>query len=61
MAHFLLMLTFFSFQDHNKRCLDVLEPYLQGDKRALKWLRRETDLKIGLANAGPGGIYINWD
>ena len=48
------------FQDHNKRCLDVLEPYLRDDKRAFKWIQREAQRGIGIANAGPGGISIDW-
>ncbi|CCM03196.1 uncharacterized protein FIBRA_05320 [Fibroporia radiculosa] len=45
---------------HNKECLDVLEPFLGKDKRALKWLRREAERGIGLAKAGPGGLAIDW-
>jgi Xaa-Pro aminopeptidase len=48
-------------KEHNQRCRDLLEPYLKDDKRALKWLRRESERGIGLAPSGPGGIYINWD
>ncbi|KAI0784645.1 peptidase M24, structural domain-containing protein [Abortiporus biennis] len=47
-------------KDHNRRCLEKLEPYLRDDKRALKWLRREADRGIGLAPA-PGGVVIDWD
>lgn len=39
----------------------MLQPYLQEDKRALKWLKREADRNIGLAKAGPGGFTIDWD
>ncbi|THG97860.1 hypothetical protein EW026_g4233 [Hermanssonia centrifuga] len=48
-------------KDHNRRCLEKLEPYLREDKRALKWLRREAERSIGLASPGPGGISIDWD
>jgi len=48
-------------KDHNKKCLERLEPYLKDDKRALKWLKREADRGIGIAAAGPGGITIDWD
>jgi len=48
-------------KDHNKKCLERLEPFLKDDKRALKWLKRESDRGIGIAAAGPGGITIDWD
>ncbi|EIW83367.1 Creatinase aminopeptidase [Coniophora puteana RWD-64-598 SS2] len=48
-------------KDHNKKCLEKLEPYLKDDKRALKWLKREADRGFGLAAPGPGGIAIDWD
>ena len=48
-------------QDHNKKCLERLEPLLKDDKRALKWLKRESDRGIGVAAPGPGGITIDWD
>jgi len=50
-------------KSHNRRCLEVLEPFLRDldDKRALKWLRREAERGIGLAKTGPGGIAIDWD
>lgn len=48
-------------KDHNRKCLDRLEPYLKDDKRALKWLKRESDRGIGVAAPGPGGITIDWD
>lgn len=48
-------------QDHNKKCLERLEPYLKDDKRAIKWLKRESDRGIGIAAPGPGGITIDWD
>jgi len=47
-------------KEHNQRCRDLLEPYLKEDKRALKWLRRESERGIGIASAGPGGISIDW-
>ncbi|KAI0066177.1 Creatinase/aminopeptidase [Artomyces pyxidatus] len=48
-------------RDHNRSCLAQLEPLLQHDKRALKWLRREAERPIGVAPAGPGGVVIDWD
>ena len=48
-------------QDHNRRCLELLEPFLRDDKRALKYLRREAERGIGIAGAGPGGLTIDWD
>ncbi|KAL6301281.1 Creatinase/aminopeptidase [Sparassis latifolia] len=45
---------------HNRRCYELLEPYLRDDKRALKWLQREAERGIGLAKA-PAGISIDWD
>ncbi|KAI0746192.1 Creatinase/aminopeptidase [Earliella scabrosa] len=48
-------------KDHNRRCLERLEPYLKDDKRALKYLRREAERGIGIAGAGPGGLTIDWD
>ncbi|KAF8550637.1 Creatinase/aminopeptidase, partial [Imleria badia] len=48
-------------KDHNKKCLERLEPYIKDDKRALKWLKREADRGIGIAAPGPGGITIDWD
>lgn len=39
----------------------MLEPSLQDDKRALKWLRREAVRGIGLANTGPAGLSIDWN
>jgi Xaa-Pro aminopeptidase len=48
------------FQDHNNRCYERLAPFLKEDKRALKWLERETKRGLGLASA-PGGVHIDWD
>lgn len=50
-----------SLQDHNRRCLEKLEPYIREDKRALKWLRREAERGIGSAPAIAGGLNIDWD
>ncbi|KAI0075847.1 Creatinase/aminopeptidase [Panus rudis PR-1116 ss-1] len=47
-------------KDHNKRCYERLEPLIRHDKRALKWLRRESERGIGLASV-PGGVHIDWD
>ncbi|KDQ55672.1 hypothetical protein JAAARDRAFT_133670 [Jaapia argillacea MUCL 33604] len=48
-------------KDHNKRCYEKLEPFLKDDKRALKWLKREADRGIGIVDALPGGLTIDWD
>ncbi|KAI0737462.1 Creatinase/aminopeptidase [Daedaleopsis nitida] len=48
-------------KDHNRKCLERLEPLLRHDKRALKYLRREAERGIGIAGAGPGGLTIDWD
>ena len=48
-------------QDHNRQCLERLEPYLREDKRAMKYLRREAERGIGIASAGPGALTIDWD
>jgi len=55
------MYLYLHLQEHNQRCRDLLEPFLKDGKRALKWLKRESDRGIGLAVSGPGGIYIDWD
>ncbi|KAJ2932269.1 hypothetical protein H1R20_g4809, partial [Candolleomyces eurysporus] len=47
-------------KDHNNRCYEKLAPLLKEDKRALKWLERETRRGLGLASA-PGGVAIEWD
>lgn len=47
-------------KDHNRRCLERLEPYLRDDKRALRWLKREAERGLGIAPPGPGGITIDW-
>ncbi len=54
-------LTAAGLQDHNRRCVELLEPFLRTDKRAMKWLRREAERGIGIASAGPGGLTIDWD
>ncbi|KAF8143332.1 hypothetical protein K438DRAFT_1993952 [Mycena galopus ATCC 62051] len=46
-------------KDHNQRCYQILAPLLKEDKRASKWLKRETDRGIGIAT-GPGGMSIDW-
>jgi Xaa-Pro aminopeptidase len=48
-------------KEHNRRCLEKLEPYIREDKRALKWLRREAERGIGQAAAVAGGLAIDWD
>ncbi|KAF9645425.1 Creatinase/aminopeptidase [Thelephora ganbajun] len=34
-------------KDHNRRCLEKLEPYLRDDERALRWLKREVQRGLG--------------
>lgn len=48
-------------KDHNRRCLEKLEPYLRDDKRAQRWLKREAERGLGISSSGPGGISIDWD
>ncbi|KAH9915057.1 Creatinase/aminopeptidase [Epithele typhae] len=48
-------------KDHNRRCLDLLQPFLRDDTRAVRFLRREAERGIGIASAGPGGLTIDWD
>ncbi|KAJ8463240.1 hypothetical protein ONZ51_g10388 [Trametes cubensis] len=48
-------------KDHNRRCLELLEPLIHNDKRAMRYLRREAERGIGIAGAVPGGITIDWD
>lgn len=48
-------------RDHNRACVNALENHLKDDKRALKWLRREAERGIGIAPAGPGGVFIDWE
>lgn len=48
-------------QDHNKNCLNQLEPLLRDDKRALKWLQREVSRPIGPQPIGPIGLRIDWE
>jgi Xaa-Pro aminopeptidase len=50
-------------KEHNQRCRERLEPLLRekDDKRALKWIKRESERGIGLVPPGPGGITIEWD
>ena len=48
-------------QDHNKNCLNQLEPLLRDDRRALKWLQREVSRPIGPQPIGPIGLRIDWE
>ena len=43
-------------KDHNRQCLECLTPYLQDDKRASKWLKREAEPGLGISLTSPGGI-----
>ncbi|KAG6819956.1 hypothetical protein H0H93_007095, partial [Arthromyces matolae] len=47
-------------KEHNQRCYEKLSNLLKDDKRALKWLKREAERGIGLAE-GLGGLHIEWD
>ncbi|TDL21422.1 Creatinase/aminopeptidase [Rickenella mellea] len=50
-------------KEHNRKCRERLEPLMRDvdDKRALKWLRRESERGIGVVGPGPGNISIDWD
>ncbi|EJD02621.1 Creatinase/aminopeptidase [Fomitiporia mediterranea MF3/22] len=48
-------------KDHNRRCLEILEPLIREDKRALKWLRREAERGIGQASPLLGSVHVDWD
>ena len=51
-------------QDHNQRCYQMLAPLLKDDKRAMKWLKREADRGIGVANGlqtSLGSFNVDWD
>jgi len=45
-------------KDHNRRCLEELEPYLRDEKKALKWLKRQAARGLDII---PTGIGINRD
>ncbi|KAF7376672.1 Creatinase aminopeptidase [Mycena sanguinolenta] len=50
--------------DHNQRCYQMLSPLLTDDKRAMKWLKREADRGIGIANGittSLGSFNVDWD
>ncbi|EMD33796.1 hypothetical protein CERSUDRAFT_56676 [Gelatoporia subvermispora B] len=46
---------------HNEMCYEKLQPLVRHDKRALTWLRKQADRKIGVSKPGPGGLSIDWD
>ncbi|OCH88157.1 Creatinase/aminopeptidase, partial [Obba rivulosa] len=46
---------------HNMICFEKLEPLVRHDKRALAWLRKQAERKIGVSKPGPGGLSIDWD
>ncbi|CAG8538886.1 12378_t:CDS:2 [Acaulospora colombiana] len=48
-------------KDHNAEVRRRLEPYLQDDKRALKWLIRESKKGFGNEGKGSAGLSIEWD
>ncbi|KAG8968297.1 hypothetical protein FRC03_007953 [Tulasnella sp. 419] len=51
-------------KSHNTTCLEKLSPLLDGDKRALRWLKREcgaTPTLFGKGRMGVGGVEIIWD
>jgi Xaa-Pro aminopeptidase len=48
-------------KDHNLLVKKTLEPYLEGDKRALKWLRKECQKTFGNEGKGSAGLAIEWD
>ncbi|KAI0035561.1 peptidase M24, structural domain-containing protein [Vararia minispora EC-137] len=47
-------------RDHNRECVERLEPLLRDDKRAIKWLRRQAEAPLGVQPVGPAGLLIDW-
>lgn len=48
-------------KDHNRRCLEVLEPYLREDKRALSYLKKEASRDIGISKPLVKDFAIDWN
>lgn len=48
-------------KEHNNHVRKTLEPLLEGDKRALKWLRKECQKTFGNEGKGSAGLSIEWD
>ncbi|KZV72786.1 Creatinase/aminopeptidase [Peniophora sp. CONT] len=48
-------------KEHNRECVERLEPLLRDDKRALRWLKRQAERPLGVQPVGPGGVLIEWE
>jgi len=46
-------------KEHNRKCRDMLAPYLEEDRRALRWIRRESTRTSPTAT--PAGVTVDWD
>ncbi|QRW08650.1 Metallopeptidase family M24 [Ceratobasidium sp. AG-Ba] len=46
-------------KEHNRKCRDMLAPYLEDDRRALRWIRRESTRTSPTAT--PAGVTVDWD
>ena len=46
-------------QQHNDDCYRRLSPFLQDDRRALKWLRKQAERGPAM-DPGPAGLFIDW-
>jgi len=44
---------------HNEGCYNLLAPLLQDDKRALNWLRKQSERGPPM-DPGPAGLFIDW-
>lgn len=48
-------------KEHNNLVRKTLEPLLENDKRALKWLKKECTKTFGNDGKGSAGLSIEWD
>ncbi|KAB5591306.1 X-Pro aminopeptidase [Ceratobasidium theobromae] len=46
-------------KEHNRKCRDMLAPYLEEDRRALRWIRRESTRTSPTQT--PAGVTVDWD
>ncbi|KAG9073759.1 hypothetical protein FS749_014709, partial [Ceratobasidium sp. UAMH 11750] len=46
-------------KEHNRKCRDMLAPYLEEDRRALRWIRRESTRTSPTST--PAGVTVDWD
>ncbi|KAG8682262.1 hypothetical protein FRC09_016888, partial [Ceratobasidium sp. 395] len=46
-------------KEHNRKCRDTLAPELGDDRRALRWIRRESTRTSPTAT--PAGVTVDWD